>query len=169
MALSRPGRLLPVFFLPSNHRGLRRGKTHENSEPPDDTLLQTDSYPFLGRLCRVNTVHSSFRYCFFRFPATAGGIEGVAVWLLYLLYMVIAVARQANRLIIRTLLVLMTANVALAAVLLIYLALRPAANPCPLVLGPLGLLTLAADFTFHICLYKFFSFHEALRNGKREI
>ena len=106
--------------------------------------------------------------CFFRFPATAGGIEGVAVWL-YLLYMVIAVARQANRLIIRTLLVLMTANVALAAVLLIYLALRPAANPCPLVLGPLGLLTLAADFTFHICLYKFFSFHEALRNGKREI
>ena len=88
--------------------------------------------------------------CFFRFPATAGGIEGVAVWLLYLLYMVIAVARQANRLIIRTLLVLMTANVALAAVLLIYLALRPAANPCPLVLGPLGLLTLAADFTFHI-------------------
>ena len=106
--------------------------------------------------------------CFFRFPATAGGIEGVAVWLLYLL-MVIAVARQANRLIIRTLLVLMTANVALAAVLLIYLALRPAANPCPLVLGPLGLLTLAADFTFHICLYKFFSFHEALRNGKREI
>ena len=104
--------------------------------------------------------------CFFRFPATAGGIEGVAVWLLYLLYMVIAVARQANRLIIRTLLVLMTANVALAAVLLIYLALRPAANPCPLVLG---LLTLAADFTFHICLYKFFSFHEALRNGKREI
>ena len=49
------------------------------------------------------------------------------------------------------------------------LALRPAANPCPLVLGPLGLLTLAADFTFHICLYKFFSFHEALRNGKREI
>lgn len=56
--------------------------------------------------------------CFFRFPATAGGIEGVAVWLLYLLYMVIAVARQANRLIIRTLLVLMTANVALAAVLL---------------------------------------------------
>ena len=67
--------------------------------------------------------------CFFRFPATAGGIEGVAVWLLYLLYMVIAVARQANRLIIRTLLVLMTANVALAAVLLIYLALRPAANP----------------------------------------
>lgn len=67
--------------------------------------------------------------CFFRFPATAGGIEGVAVWLLYLLYMVIAVARQANRLIIRTLLVLMTANVALAAVLLIYLALRPAATP----------------------------------------
>lgn len=107
--------------------------------------------------------------CFFRFPATAGGIEGVAVWLLYLLYMMIAVVRQANRLIIRTLLVLMTANVALAAVLLIYLALRPAANPCPLVLGPLGLLTLAADFTFHICLYKFFSFHEALRNGKREI
>lgn len=48
--------------------------------------------------------------CFFRFPATAGGIEGVAVWLLYLLYMVIAVARQANRLIIRTLLVLMTAK-----------------------------------------------------------
>ena len=148
MALSRPGRLLPVFFLPSNHRGLRRGKTHENSEPPDDTLLQTDSYPFLGRLCRV---------------------PDRLLLPLYLLYMVIAVARQANRLIIRTLLVLMTANVALAAVLLIYLALRPAANPCPLVLGPLGLLTLAADFTFHICLYKFFSFHEALRNGKREI
>jgi hypothetical protein len=160
MALSRPGRLLPVFFLPSNHRGLRRGKTHENSEPPDDTLLQTDSYPFLGRLCRVPD------RLLLPLP---GYIEGVAVWLLYLLYMVIAVARQANRLIIRTLLVLMTANVALAAVLLIYLALRPAANPCPLVLGPLGLLTLAADFTFHICLYKFFSFHEALRNGKREI
>lgn len=69
MALSRPGRLLPVFFLPSNHRGLRRGKTHENSEPP-----MTLSYKLILTLFSA-AFAASLIACFFRFPATAGGIE----------------------------------------------------------------------------------------------